>query len=74
MRVKYSLSALSHEFEIADSEDLAKVCSEAEERIRGDHPELAGKKFLTERVADALLNGLAVDGQVVDLGDLSHAT
>jgi hypothetical protein len=74
MRVKYMLSAQSHEFEIPDSEDLAEVCSEAEEHIRNGHPELAGKKFLTERVADALLNGLAADGQVIDLGDLSHAT
>jgi hypothetical protein len=74
MRVKYVLSKQSHEFEITDSEDLATLCSETEGRLRGDHPELSGKKFLAERVANAMLNSLATDGQEVDLGDLSRAS
>jgi hypothetical protein len=72
VRVKYFLSEQPHEFEIGDSSDLAEVCPEIEGRLRSDHPELANQSFLTERVADALLNSLAAeDGQEVDLGDLS---
>lgn len=73
MRVKYSLSQRSHEFDIADSDDLHELCSETEARLRSDHPELAREEFLTERVADALLNSLAADGEEADLGDLSRA-
>jgi hypothetical protein len=71
MHVKYTLSEQPYVFEISDSEDLAELCAEAEARLRRDHPELAGQQFLTERVADALLNGLAADGDEADLGNLS---
>ena len=71
MRVKYKFSQQLHEFDIADSDDLAELCAETEARLRRDHPELAGQEFLAERVADALLNGFAGDGQEADLGDLS---
>lgn len=72
MRVTYSFSQQSHEFDISDSDNLTELCSETEARLRADHPELAGKEFLTERVADALLNSLAADGEQADLGDLSQ--
>src|SRR5258708_5658888 len=71
MQVKYMLNDQSHQFDVDDSEDLAVMCPEIEGRIRGDHPEFASRPFLTEKVADALLNSLADDAQVVDLGDLS---
>jgi|HubBroStandDraft_4_1064222.scaffolds.fasta_scaffold26621_2 hypothetical protein len=72
MQLKYTLSGQSNEIEVPDSEDLAALCTEVEGRLRQDHPELAGQKFLSQRVADALLNGLAVDNQEIDLGDLSR--
>jgi hypothetical protein len=74
MRVKYVLAQSPHDFEIADSDDLSALCSATEERLRRDHPELGGQGFLTERVADALLNSLAADGEEADLGDLSPAS
>ena len=71
MQVKYTLDDQPHQFDINDSEDLAVMCPEIEDRIRSDHPEFASRPFLTEKVADALLNNLADDAQVIDLGDLS---
>jgi hypothetical protein len=71
MLVKYMLAQQHHEFEINESDDLAEMCPQIEGRLRRDHPELANRPFLTERVADALLNSLAADGQEVDLGELS---
>jgi hypothetical protein len=71
MHIKYTLSQQTHEFDIEDSDDLGKLCSETEERLRRDHPELARQEFLTERVADALLNSLSGDGEEADLGTLS---
>lgn len=70
MRVKYTLDKQPHEFEIADSEDLSVLCSATEDRLRHEHPELAGQEYLTERVADALLNSLAGDDEEADLGNL----
>jgi hypothetical protein len=70
MRIRYTLADQPHELEIADSEDLAEMCAEAERQIRGDHPELANQNFLTERVADALLNTLASGRQEAELGEL----
>ena len=74
MRVKYTVSHQSHEFDIADSDDLSKLCLETEERLRRDHPELARQEFLTERVADALLNSLSADDEEADLGNLSQSS
>jgi hypothetical protein len=74
MQIKYTFATQSNQFDISDSEDLAALCSETEGRLRSDHPELAGQEFLTERVADALLNGLAADNQEIDLGDLSRTS
>jgi hypothetical protein len=71
MRVKYILSAQSREFDVSDSSDLSEICSEIESRLRAENPGLAEQPFLTERIADSLLNSLAVDGTQVDLGDLS---
>ena len=71
MRVKYTISTQTHEFDVSDTDDLAEICSEIESRLRSDHPDLAGQSFLTEKVADALLNTLAADGTSADLGDLS---
>lgn len=71
MQVKYTLNAQPHEFVIDDSEDLTVMCPEIEDRIRSDHPEFTSRPFLTEKVADALLNNLADDARVIDLGDLS---
>jgi hypothetical protein len=74
MLIKYTLSSEAHEFEIPDSEDLAVLCSETEDRLRSEHTELAGQEYLTQRVADALLNGLSEDDQEIDLGDLSRSS
>jgi hypothetical protein len=74
MQLKYTLSGQSNEIEVPDSEDLAALCVEVEDRLRQGHPELAGQKYLTQRVADALLNGLAGDSQEIDLGDLSSVS
>jgi len=74
MLIKYTLSSQAHEFDISDSDDLAVLCSETEDRLRSDHPEFADEEYLTQRVADALLNGLADDKQEVDLGDLSRSS
>lgn len=74
MRITYTFAAKSNQFDIIDSEDLAALCAETERRLRSEHPELASQKFLTQRVADALLNGLAADNQEIDLGDLSRAS
>jgi hypothetical protein len=71
MQVRYTLHAQSHEFDLSDSEDLAVMCPEIEDRIRGAHPELTNRSFLAERVADALLNNLADDAAEIDLGDIS---
>jgi hypothetical protein len=71
MQVKYTLNDQPHQFDIDDSEDLAVMCPEIEDRIRSDHPEFASRPFLTEQVANALLNNLADDARVIDLGDLS---
>ena len=71
MLIKYTFSGRSNQFDTSDSEDLATLCSEVENHIRAEHPQLAGEKYLTERVADALLNGLSGDDQEVDLGNLS---
>ena len=71
MQVKYTLDDQLHQFDVNDSDDLAVMCPEIEGRIRSDHPEFANRPLLTEKVADALLNGLADDAQVIDLGDLS---
>ncbi|MEU6414716.1 hypothetical protein [Microbispora sp. NPDC046933] len=74
MLVKYRTSQSSHTFELPDSGDLAVLCAQAEERIKRDHPELAQRGFLTERVANGLLNSLAVNATEVDLGDLAAAS
>ncbi|MEV5409811.1 hypothetical protein AB0K60_13350 [Thermopolyspora sp. NPDC052614] len=74
MIVKYSISESSYTVELPDSDDLAVLCAQAEDRIRENHPELARREFLTERIADGLLNGLAADATEIDLGDLAAAS
>ena len=71
MRIKYAFADQPHEFEIADSDDLSKLCAETEKKLRESHPELADRNYLTERVADALLNSLSSDDEEADLKDLS---
>lgn len=71
MQIKYLLNDQPHQFDISDSDDLAVMCPEIEDRIRSDHLEFTSQSFLTEKIADALLNNLADDVQVIDLGDLS---
>lgn len=71
MRIKYAIAGEPHELGMADSEDLTELCSKVEELLRDKHPQLAGQDFLTERVADAMLNSLAMDGQEAELGDLA---
>ncbi len=71
MLIKYTLADQPHEFEISDSDELSELCSEAEGRLRSDHPELTQRSYLTERVADALLNSLAGGGEEAELGDLT---
>jgi hypothetical protein len=71
MRIKYTLADQPQEFEISDSDELSDLCTETEMRLRADHPELAERSHLTERIADALLNSLAGDADDAELGDLS---
>ncbi len=71
MLVKYRISESAHAVELPDSDDLAVLCAQAEERIKQDHPELAQRGFLTERIVDGLLNSLAANATEIDLGDLA---
>ncbi|MBX6381522.1 MAG: hypothetical protein IRZ07_00905 [Microbispora sp.] len=71
MLVKYTISQSSYAVEIPESDDLAVLCTQAEERITQDHPELAQRGFLTERIVDGVLNSLAANATEIDLGDLA---
>jgi len=71
MQMRYVLGGEQRAFAISDSDDLAELCAEAEGYLRREHPELADREYLTEQVADALLNSLAVDDEEVDLGQLA---
>jgi hypothetical protein len=71
MRIKYTFADQPQEFEIPDSDDLSELCTTTEKKLCEIHPELGDRSYLTERVADALLNSLSSEGDEVDLRDLS---
>jgi hypothetical protein len=71
MQVRYQVGESTHTYDPGDSEDLGDLTRTIEEHLRGAHPELAGRQYLTERVTDGLLNALAGDSTDVDLGNLS---
>jgi hypothetical protein len=74
MQISYKLNGQTREFEVNDSEDLAVMGPEIEERLRNEHPQFANKPFLTEKVVEALLISFADNGEAVNLGDLSTWT
>ena len=69
MRVHYQLAGTAHDFD-TDAEDLSAMCRNIEDHLRLSHPELSDLRFLTERIADGMLNALAGDAEEVELGDL----
>jgi hypothetical protein len=71
MQINYKLNGQTREFEVNDSDDLAVMGPEIEERLRNEHPQFANQPFLTEKVVEALLISFADNGEAVDLGDLS---
>jgi hypothetical protein len=74
MQVKYTVGDQAREFELSASaeDDIAAMCSEIESRLRADHANLSNQPFLTEKIADTLLNNLADGVEVIDLGEFSH--
>ena len=74
MQINYKLNGQTREFEVNDSDDLAVMGPEIEERLRNEHPQFANQPFLTEKVVEALLISFADNGDAVDLGDLSTWT
>jgi hypothetical protein len=74
MQVKYTIEQQAREFELSPSseDDIAAMCTEIEERLRADHADLSGQAFLTEKIADALLNYLADGVEMIDLGEFSR--
>jgi hypothetical protein len=74
MQVKYTVEQQPREFELSGSseEDIGAMCTEIESRLRADHADLSGQEFLTEKIADALLNNLADGVDVIDLGEFSR--
>lgn len=73
MQVKYTHHSEPYEFELSDAaaENLAVMCPEIEDRLRADHQDLASRQFLSEKIADAVLNNLADGKNVVDLGNVT---
>ncbi|MEV6349091.1 hypothetical protein [Actinoplanes sp. NPDC051851] len=71
MQVNYQVGGDRHTYDPGTSEDLGDITRGIEEHLRRNHPELAGRDHLTEKIADGLLNGLAGDGTDIELGDLS---
>jgi hypothetical protein len=74
MHVKYTIEQQAREFELSSSseDDIGAMCTEIEDRLRDDNADLSGQAFLTEKIADALLNHLADGAEVIDLGEFSR--
>jgi hypothetical protein len=70
MIVNYQLAGAPRHIDIADSDHLTDMCRDAEESLRRLHPELANAPYLSERIADGMLNGLAGEHADIDLGPL----
>jgi hypothetical protein len=74
MQVKYMIEQQAREFDLSPSsgDDIGAMCAEIESRLRADHANLSSQEFLTEKIADALLNHLADGAEVIDLGEFSR--
>jgi hypothetical protein len=70
MIVNYQLAGSPHYVDIAAEDDLSSLCREVEDRLRQLHPELADAPYLSERIAEGMLNGPAAEETDVDLGPL----
>jgi hypothetical protein len=68
--VNYQLAGSPHYVDVADGDDLSSMCREVEDHLRELHPELAGAPYLSERITEGILNGLAARDADVDLGPL----
>lgn len=71
MQVNYLLDGKPHTYDPGASENPGEITRKIEEHLRQSHPEFAGRDYLAEKIADGLLNSLAGDGTVIELGDLS---
>lgn len=71
MNVTYAYRGEPRSFDIEETEDLPAIYTGIEEHLRTDHPELTAVPDLPVRIADAVLDALADDGEVIHLGEMA---
>ena len=72
MQLTYTLQGVSQTLAIAGDDIPALLCS-AEHQLQAQHPALTADPHLPIRIADGLLNSLAENAEVVQLGELVSA-